>query len=216
MTTALAVEAALRALFPAEVAVAAQRITGSDPATLWPEERQAIQGAVPHRLAEFTAGRIAARRVLALLGQHPAALPMASDRAAVWPAGLTGAIAHSADLAVAVGRQGAPLGVDLEPDAPLEPDLWPVICSDRELGRLKGDTGRMVRQVFCAKEAVFKAQPPHARALFGFEALEVTLADGTFDAQFRASVGVFRLGQTLAGRLTRCDGMILAGVAWAE
>lgn len=214
MTSVPAVEAALRALFPAGVAVAAQRIGGHDPASLLPDEHLAVAGAVPRRLAEFAAGRTAARRVLAALGHPPAALPMGPDRAALWPAGLCGSIAHDADLAVAVGRHGAPLGVDLEPDTPLEAELWPLFCSPDELARLDGDTARLVRQVFCAKEAVFKAQPPDARVMFGFDAVEVTLAEGSFNAQFRASVGVFRAGQVLTGRLALVDGVILAGVAW--
>ncbi|MDP3194721.1 4'-phosphopantetheinyl transferase [Tabrizicola sp.] len=214
MTSAPAVEVALRALFPASVAVAVERIGRAEPASLWPEEKSAVAGAVPRRLAEFAAGRTAARRVLAALGHPPAALPMGADRAALWPPGLCGSIAHDADLAVAVGRHGAPLGVDLEPDAPLEPELWPVFCSPDELRRLEGDTARLVRQVFCAKEAVFKAQPPDARAMFGFDALAVTLAEGAFNAQFRASIGPFRAGQLLTGRLALVDGVILAGVAW--
>lgn len=214
MTSLTAVEAALRSLFPPEVAVAAERTRAPDIAALWPEERQAIDGAVPHRLAEFAAGRTAARRVLAALGHPPVALPMGADRAALWPGGVSGAIAHDADLAVAVGRRGAPLGVDLEPDAPLEETLWPIICAPDELGLLRGDPARLVRRVFCAKEAVFKAQDPAHRALFGFEAVAVTLVEGGFNAQFRADVGCFRVGQVLTGRLTVVGSTVLAGVAW--
>lgn len=209
-----AVEAALRRIFPAGVAVAAEAIGAPDSASLWPEERAAIQGAVPNRLAEFAAGRMAARRVLAALDHPPAALPVAPDRAAIWPAGLSGAIAHDSALAVAVARRGSPLGVDLEPDAPIEPDLWLTLCQPDELSRLTADTGRQVRQLFCAKEAVFKAQPPGSRAMFGFDALAVTLVEGGFDAQFRQDVGVFRAGQVLSGRLARVEGRVLAGVAW--
>ena len=214
MTLVPRVEMALKALFPPDVAVAAERIGAYDPATLWPEEQQAMAGAVPRRLAEFAAGRVAARRVLHSLGHPPAALPIGPDRAALWPAGLCGSIAHDADLALAVARRGAPLGIDLEPDAPLEDTLWPVICSPEELQRLTGDTARLVRRVFCAKEAVFKAQDPAARALFGFEAVAVTLVEDGFDAQFRADVGAFRSGQVLTGRLALVDGLVLAGVAW--
>lgn len=215
MTPASAeVEAALASLFPAGVAVAAERIGSDDALDLWPEERAAIQGAVPKRRAEFLAGRRAARRVMAALGHGPAALPMAADRSAIWPAGLSGSIAHDAGLAVAVGRRGAPLGIDVEPDLPLEEELWRTICSQVELATLKGETGRLVRRVFCAKEAVFKAQPADRRALFGFDAVEVTLAEGAFDAQFREDVGPFRAGQRLSGRLAVVGGVILAGVAW--
>lgn len=214
MTTPLAVEAALRGLFPAGVAVAAERIGQAQATSLWPEEQRAIQGAVTHRLAEFAAGRTAARRVLSALDHSPAALAVDANRAAVWPAGICGSVAHDARLAVAIGRRGAPVGIDLEPDTPLEPDLWPVICSPDELARLLCNRGLLVRQVFCAKEAVFKAQPPDARAMFGFDALEVTLAEGAFHAQFRISVGAFRAGQVLTGTIARVDGVILAGVAW--
>lgn len=207
------VEAALRSLFPTGVAVAAEVIVPARAASLWPEEQASIRGAVPKRLAEFVAGRSCARRVLAALGHAPAALPMDADRAAVWPAGLSGSIAHAADLAVAVGRRGAPLGVDIEPDAPIEANLWPVICSDHELGRLAGDTGRRVRHIFCAKEAVFKAQPSDHRALFGFDVVDLTLVEDRFDAQFLTDVGTFRAGQILTGRLAVVGGMVLAGVA---
>lgn len=214
MTPDLAVvEAALRALFPAGVAVAVEPVGRGDTANLWPEERTAIQGAVPKRLAEFAAGRRAARKALLALGHPPGPLPVGPDRAAVWPMGLSGSIAHDARLAVAVARVGAPLGVDLEPDAPLEAGLWSSICSDRELLRLSGDTGRLVRRIFCAKEAVFKAQDPHTRGLFGFEALDVTLAAAGFHAQFCADAGSFRAGQVLSGRLAAVGGIILAGVA---
>lgn len=207
------VEAALQSLFPAGVAVAVEPVMGADPSALWPEERTAIRGAVPRRLAEFAAGRAAARRALTKLGHRPVALPVGEDRAAIWPDGVAGAIAHAADLAVAVARRSGLLGVDLEPDGPLEAALWPLICGPEELQRLHGDTGRLVRQVFCAKEAVFKAQPADGRAMFGFEALDVTLVDGGFNAQFRASVGVFVAGQVVTGRMALFDDLILAGVA---
>ena len=207
-------EAVLRSLFPVGVAVAAEHVGHGDATRLWPEERQAVVGAVPRRLAEFTSGRIAARRVLATLGLPPAALPVAPDRAAIWPAGISGSIAHSEDLAVAVARHGDPVGVDVEPDAPLEAELWPIICSDAELARLTADTGRLARRVFAAKEAVFKAQPSHSRAMFGFDAVSVTLAESAFHAQFQIDVGAFRAGQILSGGFATVGGLIFAGLAW--
>ena len=209
-----AVEAALRRIFPDDVALAAEHVVQGGPQDLWPEEEAAACGAVPQRLAEFAAGRRAARRVLAALGRPPAALPMAQDRAAVWPSDLCGSIAHAARIAVAVARPGPPLGVDLEPDLAVDPDLWPTLCSPAELSRLSGDTGRLVRRIFCAKEAVFKAQDPDRRAMFGFDAVDVTLAEAGFDAQFRFDAGGFRAGQVLSGRLETAGNVILAGVSW--
>ena len=113
------IETALAALFPADVAVALCTLSAADPRDLWPAERQAVIGAVPRRLAEFAAGRQAARTALAALGHPAVALPMGPDRAAIWPDGIAGSIAHAAGLAVAVARPGAPLGVDVEDDSPL-------------------------------------------------------------------------------------------------
>jgi 4'-phosphopantetheinyl transferase EntD len=209
-----AIETAGRSLFPVEVAVAVERIGASDEADLWPEEHAAILGAVPARLAEFSAGRSAARRVLVALGYVPAAVPMGADRAPLWPDGISGSIAHAAGIAIAVARRGLPIGIDVEEDAPLDRELWPVICGPAELAHLpSGDPGRGARHVFAAKEAVFKAQCPRRRAMFGFDAVSVTLAADGFDAQILANAGAYRAGQVIRGRLASIDGLVLAGVA---
>lgn len=209
-----ALETRLRSLFPAGAAVAAEPIVPSGVEHLWPEERAAVIGAVPQRLAEFSAGRTAARRVLVELGLAPIALPMSPDRAAVWPDGIVGTIAHAAGFALAAARRGAPLGIDIEADTPISPDLWPIICRPDELHRLGPlRTGHLVKRIFCAKEAVFKAQAPSNRVLFGHEALSITLAETTFDAQFLTSVGDFQSGQIVRGRIDVADGLVLAGVA---
>jgi 4'-phosphopantetheinyl transferase EntD len=208
------VESALRALFPDGIAVAAVPIIPADDTTLWPNERAAIAGAVPSRLAEFVAGRTAARQALHALGFPPTALPMAPDRAALWPKGVSGAIAHAAGIAIAVARRGGPLGVDVEDDTDLPHDIWPIICLPEELQRLQPDRlGRDAKRVFCAKEAVFKAQAPESRAMFGHEILSVSLAETSFDAQFLADAGAFRSGQVVQGRIALVEGLILAGVA---
>ncbi len=209
----LAVEAALRSLFPAGVAVAVEPILPASATRLWPEEKPAIAGAVPARLAEFVAGRTAARRALSRLDRLPQALPMARDRAPIWPEGISGSIAHAAGLALAVVREGPPIGVDIEDDSAIAPDLWPVLCGPEELARLGPDPGTEVKRLFCAKEAVFKAQAPHSRAMFGHEILSVTLAGNRFDAQFQTDAGAFRAGQIVRGRIVVAGGLVLAGVA---
>lgn len=208
------IEAAVGALFPQDVAVALCSISAADPGDLWPEERAAVAGAVPPRRAEFAAGRQAARTALAALGHAPVALPMGPDRAPVWPEGIAGSISHAAGIAVAVVRKGAPLGIDIEDDAPLPEDLWPTLTSDEERAAFPvGDIGRQVRHVFAAKEALFKAQAQGARAMFGFDAVRVTLAETGFDAQIVGNAGAFRIGETVRGRLALVEGLVLAGVA---
>ena len=59
-----------------------------------------------------------------------------------------------------------------------------IICLPEELNRLgEADRARQVKCIFCAKEAVFKAQAALHRAMFGHEILAVTLAGADFDAQ---------------------------------
>lgn len=207
------VEAALASIFPPGVAVAAEPVGAGQNGRLWPEELAGIAGAVPARRAEFAAGRIAARRCLDVLGRKPAGLPIGADRAAVWPQGVFGSISHCGGVAVAVASDAGPVGVDIEEDAALDADLWPIICGTDELSGLPElDRGRWVRQIFAAKEAVFKAQAPSRRVMFGFEAIEVRLEPSGFAARFRTNVGEFSEGQDLHGRFACVQGMILAGV----
>lgn len=209
-----AVEAAVASLFPPGTAIAVEPVGADRDSALWPEELAAIAGAVPARRAEFAAGRLAARRCLTALGRAPAGLPMAADRAAVWPDGVFGSISHASGVAIAVARMAGPLGMDVEEDAPLEADLWPIICAADELSDLpEAGRGRLVRQVFAAKEALFKAQDPAQRVMFGFDAVNVRLTAGGFAARFRLNVGAFAEGQVVEGRLALVHGMVLAGVA---
>ncbi|MFC3085549.1 4'-phosphopantetheinyl transferase family protein [Tabrizicola soli] len=206
-----AAEAALARLFPPGVAVA---LVGIGAGELLPGEAAAVAGAVPARVAEFTAGRLAARRALAALGHPAAAIPAGPDRAPCWPEGMAGSIAHAAGVAVAAVRRGASLGLDVEADAGLEPDLWPLICDPQELAALpQGDRGRAVRLVFAAKEAVYKAQYPLTGRLIGFDAVRVTLEEDGFVARLRQGVGPLPEGHRLRGRILRAGGLVLAGVA---
>ncbi len=209
----VAVEAALATLFPPTVAVAAEAITADRTLALWPEERADIAGAVPARQAEFAAGRTAARRCLAALGREPVGLSIGKDRAAVWPQGVFGSISHANGFAVAVASLDGPIGVDLEVDAAIEPELWPLICGADELERQPSkDPGRWVRHIFAAKEAVFKAQMPDDRVMFGFDSVQVTLAGNDFVALYLKKQGRFAKGAEVRGRLAFVSGMVLAGV----
>lgn len=211
--TRQALETALASLFPPGTGGAILRIGDPHPAP-FPEELPAIKGAVPARRAEFTAGRAAARLALAALGLPSVAIPAGPQRQPLWPPGISGSIAHAAGLAAAVARPGAPLGLDIEEDAPLPPDLWPLICQPDELAALpSARRGTYVRQVFSAKEAAFKAQFPRTGALIGFDAMDVRLSPGTFTARFRETVGEFPVGHVVQGRLICQAGVIFAGVS---
>jgi 4'-phosphopantetheinyl transferase EntD len=209
-----AIEAALATLFPLHVVVAAEKISLSQNHPLWPVELAGIAGAVPARRAEFAAGRMAARRCLVALGRMPAGLAIGKDRAAVWPNGIFGSISHVHGLAVAAAGLCAPLGVDLELDEGIEPDLWPVVCTADELAMLpRDDPGRWVRRAFAAKEAVFKAQAPEERVMFGFDAVQITLVGEAFVARFLQDQGRFATGAEIGGRMAYVQGLVLAGVS---
>lgn len=140
-----------------------------DADALWPVERAALERARAPRRADFVAGRVAARAALVRMGQPVGAIPQGPDRAPVWPEGIRGSITHSGGLAIAVvGRacDWAGLGLDLERDAPLDPETAAAILRPDESGADPLPT-------FSAKEAAFKAQFPATGAMIGFDAARV-------------------------------------------
>jgi len=195
--------AALRGLLPAHAAVAA-----TDPKAEYPVFPGESIAAVPSRLREFAAGRAALRAAMADLGLPSIAIPMNPDRSPALPPGLAASITHTATVCLAAAmtaRRG--LGIDIEPDMPLPPDLIDTILTPAEHG-----SAAEARLIFSAKEAVYKAQHPVSRTLFGFDAIAITLEPGTFSAIFQHSIPGFPAGTRLAGRWTRADNHILTAV----
>ncbi len=212
-TATTELDTALAGLFPAGTAVATVVIdTNREPVR--PAEAATVARAIPARQAEFAAGRAAARTALRALGQPPVAIPAGANREPLWPAGVSGSIAHAAGIAVAALRHGAPLGLDIESDQQLKADLWPLICSPAELEALPAmDRGRHVARVFSAKEAAYKAQFPATGTLLGFDAMTVRLSATGFVARLMRAVGPFARGHEFHGRAAQVNGMILSGVA---
>lgn len=213
--------AAVQALFGADVAVAwADPVA---PATgLLPEEIASTTRMVEKRRRAFAAGRRAARAAMVRLGLPPCPVPMGSDRAPVWPDGLTGSISHTdTHCLAAVTRIGETrsLGLDLEPDLPLEPDLWPEICTDAEQRWLASqpvaEQGRLARLIFSAKECVYKAQYPLTGEVLGFDAFEIALdpQTGSFTATARQHIPPLAPGDRFQGHILCQDAVIVTGMA---
>ncbi|MBE1294413.1 MAG: 4'-phosphopantetheinyl transferase superfamily protein [Rhodobacteraceae bacterium] len=205
---------------PAQLAVAV-----TDPArgvaVVWPQEAPAIARALPKRRREFAAGRQAARLAMQTLGLPEQAVPTRPDRAPQWPRGLTGSITHDATSCVAIlgaNRHFRALGIDVEPDAPLHDDLTAEICLPQERAWLEEvpapRRALMARRLFCAKEAVYKAQYPLTQTLFGFDTIQITLnvRNTGFTARFMHSVGEVPEGTVLSGQCGTGGGHVLAMV----
>ncbi|QCO56124.1 4'-phosphopantetheinyl transferase superfamily protein [Pseudorhodobacter turbinis] len=200
--------AAARAIAPQGVVIAASDPRAPSP-PLWRGE--ILAGSVPKRLMEFAAGRAAARAAMAAFG--PAcAIPMGSDRAPIWPDGISGSITHSATACLAaVTRAPTLIGIDLEPATPLEADLWDIVLSPPERATL--GTGLHAKLIFSAKEAAYKAQYARSRTLLEFDALEITLGHGQFTARFTQDVPHFPQNTLLHGRFCQSEGHFLTLVA---
>ena len=205
--------AALRAMLGPDVGIGI-----TDPRApsqpLWPDERPAMARAIPKRLAEFTAGRQAARAAMADLGLPPAAIPMGDDRAPIWPAGLAGSIAHTDDICIAVISQShESIGVDVEPATPLDRDLWDTVCTAEELGWLQTqpDPGLAAKMIFCSKEAVYKAQYPLTGRVIGFEDVQTKLIQkqGLFRVNWPIGTGITT---PVSGRISQ-DGLTILASA---
>jgi 4'-phosphopantetheinyl transferase EntD len=214
------VAALTESVLPQNVAVAA-RDPRLMPPTTDPSEGIAVERAVPKRVAEYHAGRAAARAAMVALGLPPRPIPMGPDRAPIWPDGLSGSISHTSQACVAaIGLRDAwaGIGVDLEDATALDPLLIGEICTVTEqkwLGHQPGDErGLMAKLIFSAKEAAYKAQYPTSGILFGFEVLEVSVdrADSRFEVQFLQAQGAFSQGTVLTGSYVHAAGLLVTGV----
>jgi len=124
------------------------------------------------------AARHVARELMTRLGYAELPIPKDASGAPVWPAGLTGSMAHDERIAVAaVGlrRDFAAVGIDVEPAVPLPADMLELIATPRELRAIADDPLRG-KLLFAAKEAVYKAINPLDGVFLEFHDIEVDLA----------------------------------------
>ncbi len=158
------------------------------------EERQ-LSSAFSHdgRKNAFIAGRAAARQAQLKLTGASAPVGRDVERYPIWPDGLVGSITHTENTACAVVAKASDyltLGIDVETYqenpgidvsrriATEDEYLW--IHSDPEKKRER------TIQVFCAKEALFKAIYPHYEKPFGFQAAELSWLDG--ESKFQSTI----------------------------
>jgi 4'-phosphopantetheinyl transferase EntD len=158
---------------------------------LFPDELLHIARAVEKRQAEFGTARVCARRALAQLGIAPCPLVPNADRSPRWPSGITGSISHThgcCAVAVTNSPHVAGVGLDLELDVPLYPELERMICRPSERLWLddcdREKRGWLGKLFFSAKEAFYKCQYQTTRTLLDFRdvELDIDLESGRFSA----------------------------------
>ena len=151
---------------------------------LYAEEEALLGKSVHTRRQEFTTGRACARAALAKIGVSSVPILRGERGAPRWPPGIVGSITHCVGYrAAAVARttEIVALGIDAEPDLPLEEGVLSLVAQPDELGWIKELTSLRTRGpswdrlLFSAKEAVFKAWFPLTGQWLGFEDAEVMI-----------------------------------------
>jgi 4'-phosphopantetheinyl transferase EntD len=187
---------------------------------LMPQERIFVEAAVEKRQREFATARVLARRLLADYGIRQYPLLNDDDRVPVWPEGFVGSISHCDDCcAVALlgkSENTISIGIDVEPDTAINPDLWSSFATDNELCWIKSGAntspGRLAHLLFSAKEAAYKCIFPITRKLIGFHDIEIEFdLEGSFfyPAILDKDLTSFLNSSRLSGRFRLTDGFIL-------
>jgi 4'-phosphopantetheinyl transferase EntD len=168
-------------------------ISPGDEDALLDAEAASIASAVIEVRRASGAARIVARGLLAQLGCSGIAVPRGASGEPIWPAGMSGSLAHDERVAVAaVGKRSeiGTVGIDVEPAEVLPPEMLELIATPQELRKIAADPLRG-RLLFAVKEAVYKAVFPRDREFLEFRDIEVDLA---------ARKAVTRTGHALALR----------------
>lgn len=123
------------------------------------------------RKQDFLAGRLCAKRALSKLGIEVDVIAMDSNRAPLWPLGITGSITHTQTWALAaVSKSLQALGLDAEVLMSKEryEKLEKMIVNTDEKKLIHSNLTLFPTLVFSAKESLYKALYPHCLEYFGF------------------------------------------------
>jgi 4'-phosphopantetheinyl transferase EntD len=167
-------------------------ILHGDEGALRLEEAVCFQGAVSKVRRQAGAARIVARQLLSRLNYNDVGIAKTSSGAPLWPAGIVGSLAHEERVALAaVARKGdfLSLGVDIESAEELPEDLVGIIATSTERSRY-GQLFLRGRQLFAAKEAVYKAIFPLDQCFLDFHDIEVELQQQVARVSYGRTVAV--------------------------
>ena len=163
------------------VLVGHRLIVQGDELALGHEEIGAFKASVEKVRRQSGAARIVARQLMAQMGQPPHAILKGPSGAPIWPDGLVGSLAHTAQIAVAALARRADfssIGIDIEPAEPLEPDLLNLVATASEQ-KAVANNPLGARLLFTIKEAVYKAVNPLDGVFLEHHDVEVNLEAGT-------------------------------------
>ena len=154
-----------------------------------------VARAVESRRAEFATGRALLRRLL----DRNAEILRCPNGAPALPPDVVGSLAHDRDVVVAavapVGRVAA-IGIDVEPDEPMEQAVADLVVR-------RDDVVPDPLTAFVAKEAAYKAWSWLGGAMLEHHDVRVVVEGLRFSA-------VLRDEMTVAGRLGRAGGRVVA------
>jgi enterobactin synthetase component D len=167
--------------------------------SLCEEERSYALSRKPLRHREFVAGRAALRSALWAAGWEGEGplLPRPSG-APDLPKGFTASVTHKAGVALALARpfvDGKTVGLDSEVLGDRERTgiagkvLRP---SERHRWEAAGSTWAGLLELFCVKEAIYKALYPHVPRYIGFEEAEIE-EDGEIRLHLKDQEGPFEM-----------------------
>lgn len=164
-------------LAPPGVRIGCRTIRDGDENLLLPREARTIPSRQPHARRASGAARAIARQLLVLEGIEDPVIERSASGAPLWPANITGSLAHDDVMAVAVVARRAgifSLGIDVEPAEPLPDDVAAIVPTPGDV--LAGIDQRLAfRLLFSAKEAVYKATYPLDGKILGYEHIAVDL-----------------------------------------
>lgn len=176
-STSAALVEAMAAMAPEGVRLGCRVIQEGDEAHLRPEEQRTITSRDPIARRNSGAGRWLARGLLNELGHPDISVPRGRSGAPIWPAGIVGALAHDAEIAVAAAAPADAvlgLGIDVEPAEPLPDEVATLVITNADsLGLM--DRQLVGRLVFAAKEAVYKAVHPLDGVILNYDDIAVDL-----------------------------------------
>lgn len=166
-----------------------------------------VRNSVVKRQAEFIAGRLCARSILAAHGLPDVAIAIGAHREPVWPPSLIGSITHNGQYAAAIACPPGPfVGIGIDIESVIKDDarqsLVDMVVSAQEADYLRASTGGLsfnclLTLVFSAKESFFKAAFAQVQEYFDFDAVSIV----DIDAEQR--IMRFRCEQTLSKHLAR-------------